>query len=238
MNIRIGVLTAAFVLGISLPSWAAIEVGDQFKMTKPYSISSQGPFLMTEKVLSGDTQVAPFETFCVEVNEYFHIGNTYSVAGIGVQTIHTGNYLSPYTAWVYTKYSTDTTFHDYVVDHEKFNLVQKAIWAGMVQNVGDAPGSAGSEYAKYTSTPFASIQTSLGNIGISLADFASSGWSGFGDVKVLNMVGPVPSTKDSQDQLAIIPSEGTPQVPEPMSVIVWSLLGLCFVGTAIWRRRK
>jgi hypothetical protein len=207
-------------------------------MTKPYGISSQGPFLMTEKVLSGDTQVAPFETFCVEVNEYFHIGNTYSVAGIGVQTIHTGNYLTPYTAWVYTKYSTDATFRSNVDTGTEYNLVQKAIWAGMVKNVGDTPGSVGSEYAKYTSTPFANIQIDLGNLGISLANYASSGWSGFGDVKVLNMVGPVPHTTDSQDQLALIPSEGTPQVPEPMSVIVWSLLGLCFVGTAIWRRRK
>jgi hypothetical protein len=103
------------------------------------------------------------------------------------------------------------------------------------------------------------------NRGISFADFLASGWNGevtglspgealpvdttarnliisammshTGDVVVLNMY-----TSDgflAQDQLGLTNGDGNPPIPEPATIIVWSLLGAAsWLGMGVWRRRR
>ena len=69
MKIKIGVLLAVIIVGISLPAWAAIDVqvGDTVKLSGQLYGASQGPFTMTN-VTAGNTT---FETFCADVIDTF-----------------------------------------------------------------------------------------------------------------------------------------------------------------------
>ena len=90
-------------------------------------------------------------------------------------------------------------------------------------------GRLNSEYGKNYNSTLSVNNGNLIALHISYTDFTNSGWNyGIGNVRIANLVG----TNDcpSQDQLVL--------VPEPMSVIVWSLLGLCVSGGIYWRKRK
>jgi hypothetical protein len=230
MKIKIGVLLAVIIVGISLPTWAAIDVqvGDTVKLSGQLYSANQGPFKMTN-VTGGNN----FETFCAEVKEYFSPGSTYIVAGLSDKNVASNNFLTPYAAWVYTKYRTDAVWRSTIDTPTEYNWVQNAIWAGMVPGgSGTTPGGVGSEYWKHYNQILLMSNTNLANIGISDAEFALSGWTSgsLGNVRVANLVTPGRDHVNSQDQLVL--------VPEPMSVIVWSLLGLCVSCGIYWRKRK
>jgi hypothetical protein len=229
MKIKIGMLVAVIIVGISLPAWAVIDVhvGDSVKLSGQLYGATQGPFKMTN-VTAGNTT---FETFCAEVKEYFSPGSTYIVAGLSDKNVASNNFLTPYAAWVYTKYRTDAAWRSTIDTSTEYNWVQNAIWAGMVPGgPGTAPGVAGSEYWKHYNQILLMSDANLAAIGISDTQFAASGWTSgsLGNVRVANLVSL--SGNNSQDQLVL--------VPEPMSVIVWSLLGLCVSGGIYWRKRK
>jgi hypothetical protein len=252
------------VAALAGPAAAVIQSGDKFILDFPTNAQmaasgyptphgTEGPFYLNPL---GGTSTDGFLTFCVEETEYFYTGgNTYTVGngpgtGIGYQTVETNWTLSPYTAWLYTNFSNHTmpanwtkliTASDSLYNPTlAYNVLQYAVWAGMTK-----PGGGGSVGASDAEQQFGVTNgylyagwsaSDLDGYGIGPTSFASSGWSGFHDVVVLNLYDS--NNYKSQDQLAIIPGHGGPPGPEPISLVIWSLLGLCVGIATYWRRRK
>jgi hypothetical protein len=144
------------------------------------------------------------------------------------------------------------------------NMLQFGIWAGMVREngtgVGGGPinddakkaeitwgeagqGGVGPYYnSHYSGNP---VGTYLDDYGLGTADFNASGWGGLdelGDVWILNIYGgnsfnTNPANR-AQDQIAIVPGlRQEDNVPEPATLIIWSLLSLSG-GLWAWARRR
>ena len=179
---------------------------------------------------------------------------------MGGASILTNKILTGYSAWLYTSYlgldgySLDTSLWT-KTDYDK---LQFGIWAGMIDatitsNLKAAVGASNAEqqWGQTTGNPVAAYtDAQLDAIGIGTVDFENSTWAGYssgdssdgkyantGNILVLNMWGQVPYNNptnpgNAQDQLGYDPSQGQPPIPEPISFIVWGLMGLCgFVGT-------
>jgi hypothetical protein len=230
MKIKIGILAAVLLVGISLPAWAVIDVnvGDSVTLVRTSYGATQGPFKMTDLTKGND-----FQTFCAEVNEHFNPGSTYIVDSLSDRNFSPTDFsfLTPYAAWVYTMYRTDSVFRGKVISPANYDSVQDAIWAGMVPGSSNAmPGIKFSEYWKrHNHTMDMYTDPGLDALDITYDDFTNSGWNqGLGNVRVANLEDK--NGGRSQDQLVLI--------PEPMSVIVWSLLGLCVSGGLYLRKHR
>jgi len=239
MTIAINLLLVFFLIGVS-PTLAAIVVGDQFRITDP-NWGDQGPFILREQwSADGEPLMPAFESFCVETKEYIIPGNVYTIQSLNPQSVRSGRYLTPYVAWIYTRYIYDTAWRSTINTYKKYNYVQQAIWAGMVYALGDTPGSVNSELgSKLGHAVNLGLGSSWDRLGIGLNDYAQSGWSGFGNVMVANLWGYTRyydtnkykwlyRNGPAQDQLVLI--------PEPLNLIIWSLLSVC-IGSTYWLRR-
>jgi len=153
------------------------------------------------------------------------------------------------------------------IDATDTQYLQQAIWAGMLgtkqgstyENWG--VGRATTTGQPYDGAEFAiSAWTEYAARGISFADFLLSGWDGeatglspgtkatttdqiskmmshTGDVVVLNMY--TLDGVDAQDQLGLTLGDGDPPVPEPATIVIWSLLGMgSWLGMRVWRQRR
>jgi hypothetical protein len=259
MKTTIQLLALAVFLGSVSFATAAIHQGNQFVLDfptasemSPYTIphGTEGPFYMRQAGGSPAADVS-FLTFCVEETEYFTPGHTYKVgndssSGIGIQSVQTNWILSPYTAWLYTSFrdsSLDAAWQSiYTVNHTTaFNMLQYAIWAGMTSD-GGAVGGATAEQQFGLSNSFLGAGwsvTDLNNAGIGPGSAGFIAWNdakqGLGDVWVLNLYDL--NNGLAQDQLALIPGLRNPPVPEPATVVIWSMLSLC-TCLAVYGARK
>jgi len=220
---------------------AAIDDGDTLKLQWGYSAgwpgvanthdspnaNGGGAFYAT--VLSGDAAGQSFFTFCVERNEYFSIGQTLTVQHVNTAAVNGGlsggnpDPLDARTAYLYTQFwgnaLTDTTGELYgrgtadPDDKANGEALQLAIW----KIEGEwADSLAGQALAWYNEAS---------------AAVSGGGWSGIGQVRVLNLI-----TTDAagtvtykQDQLYITP------VPEPETYALL-LAGLGMMGFIARRR--
>lgn len=167
-----------------------------------------------------------FKTFCIQLNESIHTINidpqpfyAYDVSDHAEEEENAGDGgtdpLSPLTAYLYYSFRTGTLV-GYLGDNASANALQTAIW--VIENEL-APGALGTGLAK---------------------DFydaaVAAAWSDIGDVRIANLVyttgnPAVPTHRLAQDVLVLI--------PEPTSVLAWSLIGGCFiVGTRFRRNGK
>jgi hypothetical protein len=168
--------------------------------------------------------------------------------GFGVGTLPTGTYaIKPSGA------ATTVTWQN------AFNAYQTAIWAGMVAhdssgNPLNLPGEAGSEWVGIPNGG------DYAAIGISYNDWLASNWLGLpvstrqeqldslaqvGDFHVM-VLDPTQHNYSAtygggytwgQDQIVFL-TEGE-VVPEPATLVVWSLLGAgSWLGMRVWRRRN
>jgi hypothetical protein len=121
-----------------------------------------------------------------------------------------------------------------------YNMLQYAIWCGMTSTLYGAVGVDGDEqtfgvYNSYMLTSYTA--EALDTAGIGPTSFGNSGWGiKFGYVRVLNMYDL--GGGNAQDQLGLVQDLGAPPVPEPVSFIVWFLIGLCGCIAACWRRKR
>jgi hypothetical protein len=225
------------VVGLALVTWlmcgpsvqASIQQFDHVKLLN--GIGSPGGIFYVDNVT--DAVEPNFPTFCVEILEHITLGTEYEVVSLSNVTIDTNKTLGDFTAWIYTNfinlvnggsfYDNAVTLADLSVE-KKVNSLQKGIWEGMLWSATDINNVLGSNY-------------DTGLLSTLHSKFTASGWTGTGDVYVMNLK--TLAGGKAQDQLAIVPpgsDNGNSPVPEPMSLFVWSLLAGC-VGVAIGRRR-
>lgn len=189
----------------------AIQAGDIITLNwAPWNTgSSGGEFTVSDY----STKAALFTTFCVEPNEYFYLGEKLTVQSVGTTIMYNGGSapidLNSYVAYLYHEFAYKSwnvagifNYTDSAARKADDALLQSALW---LMQYG---GYAGSEnkFIRYA-----------------LAYSESDGWTGTGDVGVMNLIG---ASGNRQDQLAL--------VPEPMTLL---LLGTGLIGVAAFRRK-
>jgi hypothetical protein len=110
----------------------------------------------------------------------------------------------------------------------KVNALQAIVWKGMGFSdpiISAAFAFAGTSY----DVP---LYNSL------LANYSISGWTGLGNIRIMNLVTNTAQRQPVQDQLVeITPLDPHGAVPEPMSVMVWSLIAISAGVSSIARAR-
>jgi hypothetical protein len=220
---------------------ASVQVGDLIKVGD--GPGSPGGIFYVDDL--NDAEV--FDSFCVEIEERINFTEKYAVEAINTQTNQTGKPLTDFVAWLYTEYTSDSLldFADMFASNPEVaaNTLQLAIWKGMgyTKNAGSGWYDGVDGYIKsswydtynndYTKTLAQDLVSGIWESEFN-ADVTSGAWSGIGNVRIMNLR-KVNSDGSYggyvQDQLVII--------PEPISVVVWSLLGVS-IGAVLLRRER
>ena len=160
--------------------------------------------------------------FCKDKTEYVDYSTAFVINGITPYTLtddaaHGGDglgrdWISPQTAWLYTQFRAGTlSGYDYAGANRwlSANDLQRAIWW------------------------FENEDGNQSNSFVTLANTAvsSGGWSGIGNVTVMNLY--FPDGREAQDQLALAPVTTT-SVPEPATL---ALAGTG-IGLTVYRRYR
>ena len=256
------VICATLVASISFTAVSAdaatARVGMEFKVTEPVAKKHWGgPFELTQAGHPDNN----FWSFCVEFKGNIEVDGKvpYAIDGIGSET--TGqkpqHHLTGYSAWLFTMFSgtkgqfgvdsnewkLPTLITDGGITDSEYDILQKAIWAGMVSDPSQAVDQIGAE--EPTSGHECDFDgdslswADLDALGIGKTAFNESGWGGtdvladqlafLGDVRIISLVDP--QGNDIQDQLTINP------VPKTASLSIWAM----FAGLAValaWRNRR
>ncbi len=158
-----------------------------------------------------------FTTFCIEPNEHISLGSTYYVGSVTTTIKYNGGTqpidLNTFSAFLFHEFARNS-WSQAIFDYNDANarkaddeLLQNAIWHFQYGGYGTATTN---EFIKYAE------------------DWASQkGWTGTGDVAVMNLWGDRNYTEKKQDQLTL--------VPEPTSLL---LMGFGLVGLAGLRRKE
>jgi hypothetical protein len=210
--------------------------------------SDGGPFTATVGTNS-------FLTFCVETTEYFYPGDNYLVQSVSAYTASdSGNTVASQAEWLYAQYRLANAGQPYnapggIILNNTLNPnagadVQAVVWA-MTTNGGGDPGQPSSGTLIDPASLTGDAQTIYDDIvGRPLASNSVS-------VGVFNPI-PAPGTPeypsgaDYAQSMLYLSSEAsyTPvgdfpnPVPEPTTIVVWTLLGGVGITLAKWRRKR
>ena len=241
-NIHLGQLVRTALVATAMfgVQWASAEVvaGSVIKLANGTGNDDGGAFNGTVVSGASGTWNNSFQSFCLEYNEHFVYGNNYFVQGVTDHTVNApgmyGTYtgtevghtstqdpISAQTAWLFTQFVDNGLSNSALwgsgTQATKNTALQEAIWSFEgEQSFGSPLNSLAATYKV------------LANNAI------SNGWSGIGNVRVLNLFGYDTSTRSystyAQDQLYMVSA-----VPEP-ETFAMMLVGLGLMG-AIARRR-
>lgn len=209
----------ALLLGSQLASAQALSqnvgAGSVIQLQVPtLSGQTNGPF--SGMVIAGPGAGSTFSSFCVEKLEYFTYNADLYVQGVTTATSNapgtypsTSDPLSYETAWLFTQYSNNTYGQTAAVN----NAMQQAFW--YLEN--ELP------------------QSSLNSLALSYVGAANSavtnGYTGYGNVRVMNIYSNANYSSHAQDQLVILNP-----VPEPASYALL-LVGLGLLSVLASQRK-
>lgn len=221
------VRTALVATAVMGAQWASAEVvaGSIIKLTDGTGNGRGGAF--NGYVVSGasGTWNNSFQSFCLEYNETLRFNTPYYVQGVTDHTVtksgntFTQDPISSQTAWLFTQFSENTLSNSALWGHgtqaTKNTALQQAIWS-------------------FENEAFGSLSSLASSYKILANNAVANGWSGIGNVRVLNLFGYDTRTRSystyAQDQLYMVSA-----VPEP-ETFAMMLVGLGLMG-AIARRR-
>jgi hypothetical protein len=258
MKTLLAAAAAALVvcLATSIPARASIEFAAQNDLVILHDgPGNNGGIFYVDVVGSSSSPLIggyDFPTFCVEITEHISLGSQYKVNTISNTTVLTGKTLGSFAAWLYTEFLKPyqglgagiSGLSGWVSDNAHANAVQSLIWKSMGWTPTQIAGAM-------VTTPDAAFITVLENAyagdllwtnGASPDAYGNRG-TYTGKIAIMNLIGPYPgSTANAQDQLVYDDTiHGPPPpgaVPEPISVVVWSLLAVCVGGSILGRQRS
>jgi hypothetical protein len=226
------ILTFAAMVLLAAPALADMTV--KITWLDGYYTSPGGEFTLTPSGIPSVPNGVPFQTFCVETNEYINIGGTYYVnvntaavlgdggkkAGGNPLTGGLGDPLDARTAYLYTQFRAGTLAgYNYTAGAGRAasaGALQNAIWV-IEQETGKVLETDQARAFKAA----ADAATAPGG-----EWYAKYGADGIGDVRVLNLYSDSTRTGLCQDQLVLVPAP---------AAIGLGMLGLALVG---WLKRR
>jgi len=205
-----------------------------------------------------------FFTFCVETNQTFSPGTVYDIRDLSGTSWNTTKAMTGYAAWVFDKFQQNVVSLNPRAPNDtqkaKLATYQKAIWAGMVgftdtntdsvwqtsEALGEVGGGTSQYHVKF-GLDWDSDADEYSTAGILysafLLDATNWAWAGaneydmlrrFNGYQLINVQ--TDSAGQAQDQM-IAYGGPTGGVPEPATIVVWSLLAGA-AGVAALRRRR
>lgn len=225
-RIQIAVLSIFAILSVSAVQ-GSVQVGDLIRMGD--GVGTHGGVFHVDDINDGPG--FDFDTFCVELQQYINPNNStkYLVESITTQN-SLGNQLQPFAAWLYNSFLNKTLsgVNFSALTTLDANTIQLGIWRGMGYQDSFIHSVVGNSF-------YSPASTNLANNGWT-ADFANSGWSGLGNIRIMNLRtvslhrGVYRPDGFAQDQLV--------RLPEPMSIISWATLLSLATGAYRFRKRR
>lgn len=234
-------ITKALLLCTCLLAWndvcqAAIEKTDT-NVAIYMKDGPGGPGGIFEVYLDSDRSTKLFDTFCVEVTEFVSLPGTYT-ANFSNVTNAGGRTLRDEVAWLYIEYSkgagsaVHTLFNSYAQSMAvSANSLQRAIWEFMYEGMVSPPSIPATSPAYHADlrTDLKSAASTAIGLGWENLETNPDGW-----VQIMNLTR---NGNKHQDQLILFPPDPDDSgvVPEPSTLVVWTLLVGC-AGVVLSRR--
>lgn len=193
---------ALFAISVHAPA-DVIKVGDRLYADGWLGGQATGPITIHPITPSN---FPAFKTFCAELGQNIYVnggpGYDYYVSKIGFSSDGDHKNLTEHVAWLYSAYLKGTLFN-YTDDTRHDNALQYGIWSSL--------GYTDAELSRhgYDINQFRSDYQSYG------WNATPTSWSGFGDIRIANLLSHDANGGQAQDQLVA--------VPEPASAL---LLGI------------
>jgi hypothetical protein len=198
MSLRPSLVSAMFVvcfcgMSASTANADSVAVNDLVRFADGAGTTGGGEFLVTIN------DIEQFITFCLQRTEYIDFTTTFVVGGVstsamtdaianGGDAVTGHDPLSPQTAWLYTQFRANTLAgYDYAGAGrwQSANALQNAIWWFEGE-----------------------LASNPNNLFVMAANAAvAGGWTGLGQVRVMNLY--FPDGREAQDQLALVPEPAT-----------------------------
>jgi len=259
MGLLIGIAPAEAALAVSVGSdIRAFDQGNSNQLWNIYSLpqtnanNAFGRPDISELVIT-DNQATPnvlFKSFCLEVNEFLDANHRYTVSSIQNSAVGGGTTsfggpnpdpISNFTAALYQHWSVGDL--GVIVVGFQYNndnwaqAVQMAVWNAEQElaspttppaNIPDLGPTVDAEIAQIN----LAITAFVGGAANAAADYAGT------QVVAINIVDPANGNKNAQSFLGYNPSGITLPLPEPASMLIWTIGVVGIGGISRFRRQR